>query len=103
MSSDDIRVSQGTFGQFAIHQFKDFASPQNEAALHWEGQSNVAPIQSPIVLQIYNQNSATWETVDVDSTSAADTDIVLSAFVSNLTNYKDGNNVVSCRVYQQGI
>jgi hypothetical protein len=35
------------------------------------------------------------------NTSNADTDFTLSGSVSDLTNYKDAGNVISCRVYQE--
>jgi len=57
---------------------------------------------SPVHLQIYNHDNTTWETVDSDTLSGADNDFELYAEIADLTNYKDGSNVISCRVYQQG-
>lgn len=42
-----------------------------------------------------------WETIDSDTTTVENTDIDLEANIADLTNYKDGNNVVCCRVYQE--
>jgi phosphodiesterase/alkaline phosphatase D-like protein len=54
-------------------------------------------------LQIYNRNTTTWETIDSDNTSAIDTDFVLIADKTGLANYKDGNTVIACRIYQLSI
>jgi len=55
------------------------------------------------VLQIYNRDTPGWENVDTDSTTAADTDFILTGNIADLTNYKDGSNVISCRVYQEAV
>jgi len=69
--------------------------------LEWEGKSTLAPLTSPVILQIYNRSGIpVWETVDTDNTSDADVDFVLMADIPDLTNYKDGSNVISCRVFQ---
>jgi len=53
-----------------------------------------------VFLQIYNQNTTTWDAVDSDNASAVNTDFILKGTIPDLTNYKDGSNVMSCRVYQ---
>jgi hypothetical protein len=97
---DDDRVEQEATEQYAIHQFKDFVGTNPSTALEWEGQSGLAPSISPVYLQIYNQDSNLWETVDSNNTEAADTDFILEADILDLTDYRDGSNVISCRVYQ---
>ncbi len=71
--------------------------------LEWEGQTNTAPSWSTVYLQIFNQVSGEWENVDSDNSSSAATDFTLSGTVPSLTNYKDGSNVISCRVYQLAV
>jgi len=56
---------------------------------------------STVYLQIYNHNTLSWDTIDSDNASPANADFDLEANVGDLTNYKDGSNIVSCRVYQQ--
>lgn len=97
---DDTRVSQGAIDQYAIHQFKDFTSTGETATLEWEGQTNYPPSISTVYLEIFNRDTEEWEIVDSDNTSAADTDFILTADILDLNNYKDGNSVISCRVYQ---
>lgn len=101
VSTDDgTRVSQLATGEYAIHQYKDYATPYNYAVFLWNGQTNIPCSTSTVYLQIYNRNTTTWDTIDSDSTTGANTDFDLTATVSSLTNYKDGNSVVACRVYQ---
>ena len=86
-----------------IHQFKNFLGTGGAATLEWEGQTSLAPSSSTVYLQIYNRNSAEWDTVDSDNSSPVDTDFILTVDIGDLTDYKDGSNVVSCRVYQEAL
>jgi hypothetical protein len=102
-TKDDQRVGQTGLGQYMIHQFKNFLGSQTFCHLEAEVQSTQAPSVSTIYLQIYNRNSTSWETVASNNSANADTDFTLSADIADLTNYKDGDNVISCRIYQQAI
>lgn len=97
-TSDDVRVAQAASGQYAIHLFKEYVSLTG-GLVRCEVQSSVAASVFPIFLQVYNRDSITWETLDTDNTTAADTDLTLEGVVADLTDYKDGN-MVACRVYQ---
>jgi len=98
---NDVRVGQTATTEYAIHQFKDYATGSN-ITLEWEGQSNLAPSTATVYLQIYNRITSTWTEVDKDELTGADTDFVLTADIPDITNYKDGNSIISCRVYQLG-
>jgi hypothetical protein len=100
-ASNDTRVSQSATGEYAIHQFKDYVGGLSSCTLHWEGQTNSLPSLSTVYLQIYNRDTPAWENVDSDNSSAVNTDFVLTGSIPDLTNYKDINSVISCRVYQQ--
>ncbi len=101
-TDDGVRVAQSASGgEYAIHQFKDFVGAAISATLEWQGQTNQACFLSPVLLQIYNHNTTTWDTIDTDNTTTINVDFTLGATVSDLTDYKDGNNVISCRVYQK--
>jgi len=65
-------------------------------------QSDYAPSESTVYLQIYNYNSTTWETIDSDNGEDADTDFELTAPIADLTNYKD-NGIMTCRIYQENV
>lgn len=101
-TKNDVRVAQSATDEYAVHQFKDYVVA-SAATLEWEGQSDLAPSSSTVVLQIYNRDTPGWENVDTDSTTAADTDFILTGNIADLTNYKDGSNVISCRVYQEAV
>jgi hypothetical protein len=98
---DDIFVDQDAAGEFALHQFKDH-SFGTTVSLRWDGKSTRAPSISPVYLQIYNRLSTAWDTVTSNNAASADTVFSLTGQVP-LTNYKDGNSVVSCRVYQEAV
>jgi hypothetical protein len=100
-TKNDVRVDQTATQQYMIHQYKNFVGANTTCQLEWEGQTTLAPSSSTVYLQIYNRDTTTWDTVDSDNTSNADTDFVLLADVVDLTNYKDARNVISCRVYQE--
>src|SRR3990167_6894772 len=99
-SSDDVRVSQSSGTGYMIHQFKNSTGSHATCTINLECRSSVAASTSTVYLQIYNQNSLAWETLDSNSFSLADVDFTFSKAVSSLTNYKDGNNVISVRVHQ---
>lgn len=99
-TNDAIRVSQTGQLEYMVHQFKDFVGTNTECILSWDGQSDLAPSTSTVYLQIYNRNTTTWDTIDSDAITGANTDFILTATVADLTNYKDAGNVISCRVYQ---
>jgi len=65
-TKNDVRVSQTATGEYTIHQFKDYVGAESSCTLEWEGQTNQACTWSPVVLQIFNNNTPAWETVDSD-------------------------------------
>lgn len=70
----------------------------------WKGRSTESTTVSPLLLQIYNNNSAAWETFVRETRIAADVDFVMQAKVTaNVSNYYDSNNVIVARAYQQVI
>lgn len=96
---DAVRVNQSADSEYAIHQYKNYViSPTIQ--LHWNGQTDIPPTTSTVVLQVYNQNTTTWETLDSDNTTGADTDFDLFGDIADTTNYRNGSNVMSCRIYQ---
>jgi hypothetical protein len=100
LTSDDVWVSQTAFNQYMVHQYKLYAGNHNRVTVKWEGKATKAPSVSTVYLQIYNQTSSTWETIDSDSTTAANTDFTMSKTITDLADYKDGSNYISTRVYQ---
>jgi hypothetical protein len=87
---------------YAIHQFKDFiGGALNNGTLTCVVQTNCPPSSSTVYLQIYNRVSVGWDPVDSDNSSNPDEDFTLTGFIEDFSNYKDGNTVISCRVYQK--
>jgi hypothetical protein len=95
-----VNISCGD-GQYAIHQFRNYIGASASVIIRWEGQASQAPAVSAVYLQVYNTYSNEWDTVDTDSTTAADTDFVLAYNLDDTTRYVDGG-VMTCRVYQLG-
>jgi len=99
---NNVRVDQTGTDDFIIHQFKTFIS-ESSATITSVGQSTQATSTSTVYLQIYNRDTTTWDAIDNDNTTNANTDFTLTGVVADLTNYKDASNVISCRVYQEAI
>lgn len=95
---DGTYVSQAAADQYAIHEFKNDVVV-DYAAIVWNGQSTLACSAATVTLQIYNTNTSSWEVLDSDTTTAANTSFTLAAAVSGLANYKSGNTI-TCRVFQ---
>ena len=80
VSTDDgNRVAQTATGEYAIFQFKDKHTNNTDSiTVTWNGQSDLAPSSSPVILEIYNHGTSEWDELDRDSTTAANTDFTLT-------------------------
>jgi hypothetical protein len=89
--------------QFVIQEFKSqHQNNTDNIVVTWKGRSTESPGISPILLQIYNQNSTLWETIASQVMVAADTDFILQGTPANAAaNYYDSTNTVTARIYQQ--
>jgi hypothetical protein len=103
--NDETRVAQTSTDEYAIFEFKDKNDNNTDPIqVTWEGQSDLAPSSSSVVLQIYNRIGATWVDVDTESLAGANTDFELTATIStDLGNYYDVDNWVAFRVYQNAV
>lgn len=103
-SDDGTRVAISGSSTYLIQQFRHKNPSGNSTdgfTISWNGQASTAPSTNTVYLQVYNQNTASWETLDSDSATAADTDFDLSGTVStSASDYYDGSGYVACRVYQ---
>lgn len=101
-TADSSFVTQTATDQYSVFEFKNKGNASTDnIVVTWIGQSNIAPTTSPVYLQIYNRNSSTWETLDSNNSALANTNFPLTGSkTSSLSNYYDGSNWVSCRVYQ---
>ena len=96
-------VGQTGTSQHIVHQFKNFLGSKTVCEIEWEGKTTLTPVTSTIYLQVYNQDTSLWETVDSNSTWQQDINFELSKKILDTTDYKDGSNVISVRVYQLAI
>jgi len=103
VSTDDgVRVCQTGEG-YVLHLFKAYAPTNNGAIkLTWNGQTDLAPSTSPVFLQIYNYNTASYETLDAETLESTAIDFDLIGNVnSSVVNYYGPGNLVIARVYQE--
>jgi len=99
---DNVYEDQAATDQYAIFLFKNRGEfNTDDIEVSWRGKTNIAPSTSTVFLQIYDHNLATWETLDSDAATAADTEFELTgAKTSSQSDYYDDNLWVTCRVYQ---
>lgn len=73
-------------------------------SLEWYGRCTLAPSTSIVKLQIWNVNGSVWEDVDTDNVTGADTDFTLTGSITvNASDYKDAQNIITCRIYQNAL
>jgi len=100
-SNNEVRVGQTGLSQFIVHEFKNYVGNVSSCTLEWEGQTTLAPSSSIVKLQIYNLDTTTWDDVDTDNVSDANTDFILTNVVDISAHYRNPSNVISCRVWQE--
>ena len=73
----------------------------DEISISWNGSTTVACDTKAVYLQVYNNNSSTWETFASSTTCSANEDFTLSYNITtNPNNYYDANYWNYIRVYQ---
>jgi hypothetical protein len=104
-TENDIYVGQTFASEYSVFLFKE--QHGNNIAfptVTWKGRSNIAPSSSIVYLQVYNRTSATWETLNSDNATAADTKFTLTGTITGtLSDYYDNNRWVSYRIYQLSV
>jgi hypothetical protein len=101
-TENNVYVTQSAFNEYSAFYFKDRHTTDVEApTVIAKTRSTLAPSSSTVYLQIFNRTTATWETVDSDSTTAADTKFTLTATqYHNLDDYYDASKWLCYRIYQ---
>lgn len=107
---DDVSADDGTRvdlegkQNYLIHNFTRFNSNEdntNHINATINLQCSVAPSTTAVILQIYNFDTDSWETVDTESSASADTDFDLTANITtNTENYYDSDFMSHFRVVQ---
>lgn len=91
-------------GDYYIYLFKDYNGAPAGGTVTWIGQSSADCSASTAYLQIYNETTDTWITIDFDNTTAKHTDFTLTGTfpTSGYTadDFFTSGNHVNCRVYQ---
>jgi hypothetical protein len=98
-AGDELVCQTGTT-EYIVHEFKDYVGAQTYCQLNWSGNASLSPVSSTVYLQIYNRLTALWETVNSNNTAGSNVNFTMSATISDLTNYKDVDTIISSRVYQ---
>lgn len=101
VDDSDYFIQYGS--EYMIQEYKrDWTNNTDNPTFTWKGRSTESTLVSPILVQIYNQNSAVWETLATVNKIPADTDFQVTVSQStNLSNYYDSKNIVTFRIYQQ--
>lgn len=103
VSTDNaVRVPQAGSTNYIAHQFKKENNTNRDSLKVLVNlQSTLAPSAVPLYLQVWNNNSGAWETIDTDNASNANTDLDLTATItSNVAYYYDSDYIVAFRVQQ---
>jgi hypothetical protein len=97
------QVAANSGQPFGIFLFKDqdVVGQSGAFTLSWNGQTPVAGSESAIFLQVYNYNSAAWETIASNNVIAANTDFTLSGSITSNTAYYFSSGYIAARVYQE--
>lgn len=100
--SDQIYVPL-TFGDttFGMHQFKKLNDNRvDRVKVRIDLKSSLAPLSSPVYLQVWDGITNSWQTADSNNVNDANEDFTLNADVND-TSYYDFGNEFACRVYQE--
>jgi hypothetical protein len=82
--------------------FKAYKSGGGNFLINVKAKSTKAPFSNTVYLQVYNRDTTSWENLDSDSSTSANTVFTLSGGKnSSLTDYYDSDNLLSLRVYQE--
>lgn len=98
---DDI--GQSAQLQYMVHQFKNFVGSAANCGIEFFGESDLPLYNSTAYLQIYNRTTHQWDTLDTNNTWPDEITFELKKKKVDLTNYKNAQNIISCRVYQRAI
>jgi len=101
-SDDDDYVALGVFDVVGVYLFKKSNTNNTDSInVTCKPKSSLAPLESTVLLQVYNRTLSQWLTVDSNGAAAADTEFTLTASLTeSLTDFYDGSYWVAFRVVQ---
>jgi len=103
VSTDNgVRVPIAGSTNYLAHEFKRVNNTnQDSVTVLVNMQTSIAPSVVPVYLQVWNENTDLWETIDTNNSSQANEDFDLTANItSNIANYYDSQYTVTFRVQQ---
>jgi hypothetical protein len=99
---DGNTVEQTASGDYTIFQFKDKHVGLDLINMTCATKSGLAPTTSTVHLEIFNDTSATWESLISNNTAGANEIFTLHYIMdTDLGDYYDAQDWVTCRVYQR--
>lgn len=103
VDDSDYFIQYGS--EYMVQEYKKkWINNTDSPRFTYKGRSTEDTRVSAILIQIFNQNSAQWETLAVINKVPADTDFTQTVQqTANPSNYYDSNNQVTFRTYQQVI
>lgn len=85
--------------------FKDYVEDLTSTKISCWTKTNLACSTSIVYLQVYNRTLATWENVSFNDFTDKNIDFELIGSLPltgrNISDYKDLDKFISCRVYQE--
>lgn len=103
----NVAVDDGDYfiqygSEYLIQEYKKkWTNATDVITFVWKGRTTFSTLVSPFLIQIYNVNTTTWETLARETRIPADTDFTLTVTqTANVANYYDTNNIVTFRTYQ---
>lgn len=102
VSADDSTYVCQPGYKYLLFNFERY-SPSNLYEIHitWNGKSSIWTQTRPVYLQIFNNVSGLWETLDMNNNTLENTDFTLTGnILSGMAPYYDANTKIVARVYQ---
>jgi len=100
---NEVFVSQTGQLQHMIHEYKNEVGAEANCRITAILQTDLDTALSHLYLDIYNYHNSEWNNLAEENDVGANTDITFNVIVSDLSNYKNGSNMMCCRIRQEAI
>lgn len=102
-TSDDTDTKQTGASRFQVHQYRVYNTNNSDfIRITWEGTPIVdATVANPLIVQMYNYNTAQWETRDSSSTAVTTADTTFTVTIDTAdSDFYGPYNEVCTRVFR---
>lgn len=101
-TDNQVYVGMSGLNKYLAHQYRFVNdTPHDNLHILINAKSSLAPLLSPVYLQIWNVNNSSWETLTSNNSAGENEEFDLEAEVtSSVTNYYDSSYEVAIRTYQ---